>query len=355
MVRKGGGNVRGGFRGSNERTLPWYGWVGMASLLAGEAGLLLDIAPIRMFFFGIAWWSYILVADASAWRRCGESLLRSRPREFWFLAFWSIPLWNLFELLNFRLQNWFYVNAPADQTLALLFNWISYATVLPALFETYLLLGAYGAANGMRVRPWRIVPVGLVGSAILGLGMIVAPLAWPRVAFPLIWGFAIFLGEPLCYWASTRTLSLARQFERGDPRPFAAVAAGGFCLRRFVGILEFLGLYEVALHRPPPRGPEVVRDASSRLSRFPGVRARMLCPRQPAERHPARTETGKARTRPVAAHRSASPSPPSRWRWPSTASRTRESTVGRSRAWRRRSRRWRGCLGTSWGGWGDPV
>jgi len=226
--KKGGGNVSGGSRRSDERTLPWYGWVGMASLLAGEAGLFLDAAPIRTFFFGIAWWSYILVADACVWRRCGASLLRSRPREFWFLAFWSIPLWNLFELLNFRLQNWFYVNAPANQTLALLFNVISYATVLPALFETYLLLGAYGAASGIRVRPWRIAPVGLVGSAILGLGMVIAPLAWPRVAFPLIWGFAIFLGEPLCYWAGTRTVSLARQLERGDPRPFLRLLLAGF-------------------------------------------------------------------------------------------------------------------------------
>jgi hypothetical protein len=200
----------------------------MASLLAGKAGLFLDVAPIPMFFYGIAWWSYILLVDACAWRRCGASLLRSRPGEFWFLAFWSVPLWNLFELLNFRLQNWFYVNTPADQPLALLFNFISYATVLPALFETYLLLDAYGVANGIKMRPRRIASVGLAGSVILGLGMLIAPLVWPRVAFPLIWGFAIFLGEPLCYWASPRTVSLARQLERGDPRPLLRLLLAGF-------------------------------------------------------------------------------------------------------------------------------
>jgi len=221
-------NVPGSSRGSDERNFPWYGWVGMASLLAGEAGLLLDIAPIRMFFYGIVWWSYILLADASVWRRCGVSLLRNRPGEFWFLAFWSIPMWNLFELLNFRLQNWFYVNTPADQTLALLFNFISYATVLPALFETYLLLGAYGVANGIRVRPRRIAPVVLAGSAILGLSMLVAPLVWPRLAFPLIWGFSVFLGEPLCYRVGSWTSSLTRQVERGDPRPLLRLLLAGF-------------------------------------------------------------------------------------------------------------------------------
>jgi hypothetical protein len=200
----------------------------MASLLAGEVGLFLNVVPISMAFYGIAWWSYILLVDACAWRRCGASLLRSRPWEFWFLAFWSVPLWNLFELLNFRLQNWFYVNTPAEQTLAFLFNFASYATVLPALFETYLLLDAYRVASGISTRPWRIASASLAGSAILGLGMLIAPLVWPRVAFPLIWGFAIFLGEPLCYWASPRTASLARQLERGDPRPLLRLLLAGF-------------------------------------------------------------------------------------------------------------------------------
>jgi hypothetical protein len=52
----------------------------------------LDVAPIRTFFYSIAWWSYILVADACVWRRCESSLMRSRPREFWFPEFWTIPL-----------------------------------------------------------------------------------------------------------------------------------------------------------------------------------------------------------------------------------------------------------------------
>ena len=296
----------GGSRGSDERTLPWYGWVGMASLLAGKAGLFLDVAPIPMFFYGIAWWSYILLVDACAWRRCGASLLRSRPWEFWFLAFWSVPLWNLFELLNFRLQNWFYVNTPADQPLALLFNFISYATVLPALFETYLLLDAYGVANGIRMRPRRIASVGLAGSVILGLGMLIAPLVWPRVAFPLIWGFAIFLGEPLCYWASPRTVSLARQLERGDPRPFLRLLLAGFVCG---GLWEFWNFWaytkwlytvphleDLKWFEMPPLG----------FLGFPAFAVDVLCARQSAERHPPGTKLGNlglGRSRHTARHR----------------------------------------------------
>src|SRR5512139_1057478 len=126
------------------RRLPWYGWLGLLALGGAEAGLLLGLLPVRIAFYCLAWWSYIFLVDGLVWRRRGMSLIRSRPREFWFLAFWSVPIWNLFELFNFRLQNWFYINVPTDETFGLIFNVGSYATVLPGLFETYDLLRAFG-------------------------------------------------------------------------------------------------------------------------------------------------------------------------------------------------------------------
>jgi len=211
-----------------KRRLPWYGWVGVLTLLVGEVGLFLDLVSIRILFYCIAWWSYIFLADACVWRRRGFSLVRSRPWEFWFLAFWSVPLWNLFELFNFRLQNWFYVNVPMDSTLGLIFNVTSYATVLPGLFETYDLLRAYQVAEEVRTRAWRVTPFLLIGFAAVGLTMLAASLVWPQFAFPLVWGFAVFLGDPLCYRAGrSRTDSLLGQLERGDPRVFLHLLMAG--------------------------------------------------------------------------------------------------------------------------------
>jgi Domain of unknown function (DUF4332) len=202
-----------------KRRLPWYGWLGVLTLLVGEAGLFLGLAHVRVMFYCIAWWSYIFLADACVWRRRGTSLLRSRPWEFWFLAFWSVPIWNLFELFNFRLRNWFYVNVPLDATFGLIFNVASYATVLPGLFETYGLLRAYRVVEGVRTRAWRVTPFLLSACVAVGVAMLAASLLWPRFAFPLIWGFAVFLGDPVCYWAGrSRTDSLLGQLERGDPR-----------------------------------------------------------------------------------------------------------------------------------------
>ncbi|HYB72225.1 MAG TPA: DUF4332 domain-containing protein [Candidatus Sulfotelmatobacter sp.] len=207
------------------RRLPWYGWLGVATLAAGEAGLALGIYPVQVLFYVIAWWSYILLADAAIWKIRGDSLLRDRPWEFVVLAFWSIPLWNLFEVFNFRLHNWFYVNVPIEPVYALTMSAFAYATVLPGLFETYDLLRAARLAAGAHTRPWP-VRSGL-RWALVGLGalMLTAPLAWPRVAYPWIWGFAVLLLDPLCHRLGAR--SLLGQLERGDPRPALRLLAAG--------------------------------------------------------------------------------------------------------------------------------
>ena len=100
-----------------KRRLPWYGWLGVLTLLVGEVGLFLGLAHVRVLFYCIAWWSYIFLADAWVWRRRGSSLLRSRPWEFWFLAFWSVPMWNLFELFNFRLRELVLRQRPTGRNL----------------------------------------------------------------------------------------------------------------------------------------------------------------------------------------------------------------------------------------------
>lgn len=208
------------------RRLPWYGWAGLCSLAAGEAGLFLGVFWVQVLFYCIAWWSYIVLADAVVWKRRGHSLLRNRPWEFLVLAFWSVAIWNLFEVFNFRLENWFYVNVPSEIQFAALFTFFAYATVLPGLFETYDLLRACRVGDGWRLRPWRIRRSALALSVLLGLGMLIGPILWPRYAFPLVWGFAVFLLDPVCYAAGAG--SLLGQFERGDPRPFVRLLLSGF-------------------------------------------------------------------------------------------------------------------------------
>jgi hypothetical protein len=210
------------------RRLPWYGWVGLCTLLAAEAGLALGVFAIQILFYCIAWWSYIVLVDAWVWRTRGHSLLRDRPWEFLVLAFWSIAIWNLFEVFNFRLQNWFYINVPTEAFYGAIFTFFAYATVIPGLFETYDLLRAYGIAEHVRMRPWRVRRPSLILSVGIGVAMLISPILWPRHAYPWIWGFAVFLLDPVCYrLGPSRATSLLGQLERGDPRPFLRLLLAG--------------------------------------------------------------------------------------------------------------------------------
>ncbi len=212
----------------DSRRLPWYGWVGLCSLLGGEVGLFLGVHAVQMLFYCVAWWSYLLVADAWVWRRRGYSLLRNRPWEFAVLAFWSTAIWNIFEVFNFRLQNWFYVNAPTDIVYGAIFTLFAYATVVPGLFETYDLLRALRVCERVRIHPWRVRPYGLALADAVGLAMLIAPLLWPRSAFPWVWGFPVLLLDPVCYRSGPhRGRSLLGQLEQGDPRPFLRLLLAG--------------------------------------------------------------------------------------------------------------------------------
>jgi hypothetical protein len=210
------------------RRFPWFGWVGLMGLLAGHVGVGLGVFAVAVLFYCIAWWSYILTVDAVVWWSRGDSLLRSRPREFVFLAFWSVALWNLFEALNFRLQNWFYVNVPTGPLYGIVFCVFAYSTVLPGILETFDLLRAWQVGERLRIRPCRVGPAALSGCLALGAAMLAAPLLWPDYAFPFVWGFAAFLGEPFCYRSPLmHARSLLGHLERGDPRPFVRLLLAG--------------------------------------------------------------------------------------------------------------------------------
>ncbi|MBP9128081.1 MAG: hypothetical protein KBG07_04855 [Elusimicrobia bacterium] len=169
--------------------LAGLGVLAATGLLAG-----LGREPFGTWFYVTAWWSYILIADGWVYRHRGESLLISYPGRFVFLAGWSVFLWSLFELVNFRLGNWAYVGLP-DQTVV---RWagyaLSFATVTPAILETADLL------DGAFRRMFAVRPFFRSGRALFwvaGAACLVLPIVGPRFFYPLIWGAPFFLLDPL--------------------------------------------------------------------------------------------------------------------------------------------------------------
>ena len=85
---------------------------GIIGLPLSHYWLVAKIEPFYSSIYCFLWWTYIFAADLAVCQLRGTSLLRDRPKEFLFLSVWSVPVWMLFEAVNLRIQNWYYVMAP---------------------------------------------------------------------------------------------------------------------------------------------------------------------------------------------------------------------------------------------------
>ncbi len=200
------------------RGFPVYGLVGLAGIIAAEWLLVMAYAPIRLFFTPLVWTCYILVADAAVFSLRGRSQLSAGRAEFVRCAFASIPIWLIFEAYNLRLANWEYVGLPESALLRYLGYAWSFATILPALFETSDLLvalsdrvGRRGGGGAARSAATREAPETLAEETstfgtrasvfAFGAMCLLFPLIVPRFLaqylFALVWIGFIFVLHPV--------------------------------------------------------------------------------------------------------------------------------------------------------------
>ncbi len=157
------------------------------------------IEPFYSWFYLFAWWPYIFAVESLLRIRGANSLLWQQPKTFWALLPASVVVWCLFELLNFRLHNWHYINVPNASWLRWCTYALCYATVLPAIFATARLLHTLGLFRQTAARPLsrpRQVYPHLLAA---GTACLLLPLLWPGLFFPLVWLAALFLIDPLLH------------------------------------------------------------------------------------------------------------------------------------------------------------
>ncbi len=205
---------------------PKHGWVGLA--------LILVFWPVNWFWPGLRthlaffplWLGYALTVDALAAFRRGDSLFTRDPRCYVGLFLISAPAWWLFEALNLRTQNWFYVGREffTDLEYGLLAT-LSFSTVMPAVFGTAQWVATFPWFRRPRRGPvLRPTPSLMRGMFLTGWVMLALLLAWPRYFFPFLWLAVYFILEPLNVWRGNR--HLLEWTERGDWRPILTLWAG---------------------------------------------------------------------------------------------------------------------------------
>lgn len=137
-----------------ERRFLLHGWAGIGMVVAMEGALVayrsqwLDIPwwLVTTYATPVFWWGYILLLDAWIHRRTGRSWLLHRRRIFVVQLVLSVAFWVLFEAYNVLMDNWTYINLPADYRIRYPGYILSFTTIMPGLFLTADLLQTF---------PWR--------------------------------------------------------------------------------------------------------------------------------------------------------------------------------------------------------
>jgi hypothetical protein len=197
---------------------------GLAVCGFGWAASLAGIEPFRGYWFDLVWSGFILAADAVVWARAGRSLLHGGGWRVVAMFALSAPFWWVFEIANWRLENWRYVGehlftGPARMPLKTL----SFLFVLPALASSRDLLRSFARFPHPPAVPlpsWTAV-------ALVALGVVCVPLLYlfPDQAFPLVWlaplgvldGVAELRGRP----------SIVDLVRRGRAGPVLLLATAG--------------------------------------------------------------------------------------------------------------------------------
>jgi hypothetical protein len=216
------------------RRIPSYGWFGLLTVLVSQACMLARIEPFYHWHTPIAWTGYILLADGVVWKRRGNSWLRNNAAELFFAASVSVPLWVIFEIYNkYSIHNWYYIGLP-ELLLLRYFGYVwSFATILPAIFETGDLVSSL---RDRRAPPDRLDPpaprrLGVVawlavaaGAVMVGVPVFVHS---AYLAAPLWLGF-ILMVDPLNARAGDESI-LGDWYEGHTGRLINLLVAGLFC------------------------------------------------------------------------------------------------------------------------------
>jgi len=184
-----------------------------------------EVSPFPTWLYVFAWYPTLVILDQAVVLLGGESLL-ARPRALAAMLWWSAVIWFLFEAIDFRLQNWYYVFLPARRVERWFGVTVSLATVVPAVLLPERLLDRLGVWRRLASRPIPLRPRDLRLAVWIGGLTLAAVLAFPRVLYPLTWGAVWLIVEPLLYRRDAER-SLFADIARGSWGRVARLMAAG--------------------------------------------------------------------------------------------------------------------------------
>ncbi|MBI2499614.1 hypothetical protein HYV88_05210 [Candidatus Woesearchaeota archaeon] len=178
----------------------WYGLVGILIIVLMEINFFFKIQPFASWYFPIIWIGYILVLDAINKKISGKSLISDNKNNFFGILIISALFWWVFEFTNLSVHNWGYIGIMGDLRLRNLFGLLSFATVLPAFFETYELIRNIHLFDKLKLKKKHDITKRFLHTMmVIGIIFFILPLLFPKLAFPLVWLSFYFILDPINY------------------------------------------------------------------------------------------------------------------------------------------------------------
>lgn len=214
-----------------------HGIIGIILIILVEINFFLKIQPFANWYFPLIWLGYILTIDALIYKIKGSSLFSNRPYTLIGMFFISALFWWIFEFVNLRINNWSYSGLQglaiyteaieiSSTTLKNLFGTLSFATVLPALFETTELIRALKIFENKKLRKHHIITKTFLYIIILiGVLCFLLPFFFPTYTFPLVWLSFYFILDPINYLRNQPSI-IKHLKDRKIAIPLALLLAG---------------------------------------------------------------------------------------------------------------------------------
>ncbi|HEX7975049.1 MAG TPA: hypothetical protein VF498_11625 [Anaerolineales bacterium] len=227
-----------------------HGWVGLSLIGVFWALNWTLPGPRTQWAFFPLWLGYCLTVDALVLVRRGTSLLTRDWRKYISLFLISAPVWWIFEVINWRLQNWSYIGVELlTQYQFWFYATVNFTVVIPAVFGSAELAGSFAWVH--RLGRWLVVRPDRVTTSIFfvtGLVMFALMWAWPQYFFPFVWISVYFILEPINIWLGYR--SLGDWLKKGDWRPVVSLWVGVLITAFFWEMWNFFSYPKWVYHVP---------------------------------------------------------------------------------------------------------
>ncbi len=185
----------------------------------------IQVEPFATEFYLFAWFGLIFLLDSLIRRSEGSSLVLRCGGRFLLLVLWSAACWFFFELLNFRLENWYYVFVSDDDKVRLIGTFLAFGTVFPGIFWIDHYLDIRGIATHLRGPRLAFSAARLSSMQVAGVLLLALSMLFPQYCFALVWVGPILIVAPMNYRRGGN--NLLRQLSAGFYGPAVRLLLAG--------------------------------------------------------------------------------------------------------------------------------